>query len=525
MTKKIYMKANHSPKQNIEIIVNNVYSKIIGLKNKTIIDALDRQLSYFVQGANFSAAYKTGWWDNKQKKWRKWDGFNRLLSKDHKFLTGLLERVTSILKNHSVDYKITDHRKEVPFRKKIKTKNIEPREYQKRVLDNCMKHRGGLVASATGSGKTVMMVELVANTNVKTMIYVIGIDLLYQTKAAFEKMLGTRVGMIGDGHADVQRINICTCWTASRALGKKYVSFDDEDRSPKEKFDDSNKAEIVRAIKTSEMYIVDECQVLGTETLNTINKASASARYKFGFSGTPYRSDNSDLLLEAVCGKIICEVTSSELINSGYLVKPKIQFVSVPAYGGSSTTYQSIYKEYIVENDIRNTKIIKIAAKLVEAKRKVLILVKNIKHGKILAEEAQKLNIGTYFVSGIVDSDTRNEIKQKFVDGTIDLMIASVIFDTGIDIPSLDALILAGGGKSKGRTIQRIGRVLRPAPGKKDAIVVDFLDNAKYLVDHSIARLDAYREESGFQIKLPKDFEQTKKRKNAGWKKQRFEKW
>lgn len=518
------MKANSTP-ENVEIIVNNVYSKINGLKNKTIIKALDRQLSYFVQGANFSAAYKTGWWDNKQKKWRKWDGFNRLLSKDHKFLTGLLERVVSVLKNHSVDYKIIDHREEVPFRKKIKTKNIETREYQKRVLDSCLKHRGGLVSSATGSGKTVMMVDLVANTNVKTMIYITGIDLLYQTKAAFEKMLGVKVGMIGDGHADVRRINICTCWTASRALGEKYVPFDDEDRSTKEKFDDANKAKIVKAIKTAEMIFFDECQMLAANVFQIINKKSISARYKFGFSGTPYRSDNSDLLLEAVCGKIICEVTSSELINSGYLIRPKIQFVSVPAYGGSSTAYQSIYKEYIVENDIRNTKITKIAAKLVEAKRKVLVLVKNIKHGKTLAEEFENLNMSVYFVSGIVDSDTRNEIKQKFVDGTIDLMIASIIFDTGIDIPSLDALILAGGGKSKGRTIQRIGRVLRPSPGKKDAIVIDFLDNVKYLVDHSIARLNAYREESGFQIKLPENFKQAKRRKNSGWRKQKFEKW
>jgi superfamily II DNA or RNA helicase len=518
------------PKNEVEIVVGNVYGQIKGLKDIDIIRSLDKQLSYYVQGYQFTKAYKTGWWDNKKKAWDRWDGRTHLLNNSHKFLIGLLERVISILKNNHVQYKIIDQRKEVPFKKKIKTKNIEEREYQKRVLEDALKHKGGIVQAATGSGKSVMITKLIANTNVKTMVYVIGIDLLYQMKETFEKMLGTKVGIIGDGQADIRKINVCTVWTAANALGKKYVPFDDEDRSTKEKFSNANKEKIVKAIKATEMAIYDECQMLAAKTLQLINVSSSSVLYKYGFSGTPYREDNANLLLEAVCGSIISEVTASELINKGFLVKPKIQFVSIPPYGGNpGNKYHTVYKEYIAENDIRNQKIVNIAEKLVEQGRRALILVKNIKHGKTLLSMFPKERV-LYFVKGNVKSDERNRIRKEFTEGKIDIIIASVVYDQGVDLPNLDALILAGSGKSAGRTLQRIGRVIRAHPGKKDAVVIDFIDNAKYLLEHTTSRIETFKREAAFSLKFPKEIHNAKSKKYKKQKAppkrlQKFEEW
>lgn len=498
----------------VEITVNNIFCKISNGLNSRVIKAIDNDLSYFVQGYAFTKAFKTGWWDNKKKQWEKWDGKNHLLNNDLEFLTGLLPRVKKILKTSGIDYQIIDQRKKVNFKRKIKTKNIEKRSYQERVLEACLKHKGGIVQSATGSGKSIMITQLIANSNIKTMIYVIGIDLLYQMKETFERMLGTEVGIIGDGRADIKKINVCTVWTAANALGNKYIPFDDEDYSRKEEFNVSNKTVIARAIEKTEMAIYDECQMLAAKTLQIINSASFSARYKYGFSGTPYREDNADLLLEATCGRIIAEVTASELINKGYLVRPKIYFVNVPEYDGElPPKYTSIYKTYIVENEVRNDKIVKSAKKLAKAGRRTLILVKNIRHGEILLSELEK-DFVIYFVKGNVDSSERNWIRQEFLNNNIDIIVASVIYDQGIDIPNLSALILAGGGKSKGRALQRIGRVIRAHPGKKDAVVIDFIDNAKYLLKHTASRIDTYREESEFSIKLPKRAKNDTKKKN-----------
>lgn len=497
-----------------KITVGNIYCQITDLNDSEARKHLDSVLSFYVNGYQYTKAFQTGWWDNRKQKWQRWDGKKHLLSDSLRFLTGLLPTVKVILKNHNIKYKINDKRNVVNFKKKIKTKGIETRPYQQRVLEVSLEKKGGIIKSATGSGKSVMITQLIANTNVKTMVYVIGIDLLYQMKETFEKMLGTEVGIIGDGVADIKKINVCTVWTAANALGKKYVPMDDEDRSRKESLRTANKAKIVKAINAAEMAIFDECHMLATDTLQTINLASENAYCKFGYSGTPWRDDGADLLIEAVCGKPIIEITASELINDGYLVQPTIHFIDVPPMSNLPDKYQSIYKSYIVENDVRNSKIIKAATKLVESGRKVLILVKNIKHGNILLEELEQ-NFVVYFVKGDIDSVERNWVRQEFMKNGIDIVIASVVYDQGVDLPNLDALILAGSGKASGRALQRLGRVIRPHKGKKNAVVVDFIDNAKYLLNHTAARIDIYRVEAGFKIRLPK-----KKGYNDGSKKE-----
>lgn len=485
-----------------KLVINNVYSQITDLYDQEVIKILDSVLSFYVMGHEYTKAFQSGWWNNKKQKWERWDGKNHLLTEKLRFHTGLLDKVQVVLKNNGVQYEIVDKRKQVSLGKPIPTKNIEIRPYQERVFQASIKEMGGIVKSATGSGKSVMITQLLAHTNVKTMVYVIGIDLLYQMHETFEKMLGTKVGIIGDGQVDIKKINVCTVWTAATALGKKYVPLDDEDGSRKEKWSASSKDKIIKTIKESELVIFDECQMLATDTLQQINTASVSARYKFGYSGTPWRDDGADMLLEAVCGKTIVEVTASELIATNYLVAPVIHFVNVPKKENLPDKYPSIYKEYIVENEVRNNKIIKAATKLVQSGRKVLILVKNIRHGQILLEQLED-DFVVHFVKGDVDSDERNWIRKEFQKNKIDIIIASVVYDQGIDLPCLDSLILAGSGKSSGRALQRLGRVIRPFEGKKDAIVVDFIDNAKYLLKHTSERIKIYRTEAGFKIKLP----------------------
>jgi superfamily II DNA or RNA helicase len=97
-------------------------------------------------------------------------------------------------------------------------------------------------------------------------------------------------------------------------------------------------------------------------------------------------------------------------------------------------------------------------------------------------------------------------------------LVASKIFDQGVDIPELDALILAGSGKSSGRALQRIGRVIRLSKGKEKAVVVDFFDNCKYLKDHSESRIKIYESEPGFNIiKRKKEPLSYPERKAVDW--------
>ena len=62
-----------------------------------------------------------------------------------------------------------------------------------------------------------------------------------------------------------------------------------------------------------------------------------------------------------------------------------------------------------------------------------------------------------------------------------------------------------GGGKSLIKTLQRVGRTLRPYPNfenniKKEAIIVDFYDHLRYLTGQSRKRMEIYKRESKFKV-------------------------
>jgi superfamily II DNA or RNA helicase len=164
--------------------------------------------------------------------------------------------------------------------------------------------------------------------------------------------------------------------------------------------------------------------------------------------------------------------------------------------------YQTIYSKYVVENEQRNDMVIKGAIKLVEQGFPTLVLFHSLKHGEILKTLLSKdMPIGC--LSGKDSQKERNKVKDQLESGKIKCVIASKIFDIGVDLPILSGLVIAGAGKSSVRALQRIGRVIRPYPGKKMAAVLDFADQASYLDEHAETRCKVYSQE--FNVKWPQE--------------------
>jgi superfamily II DNA or RNA helicase len=130
-----------------------------------------------------------------------------------------------------------------------------------------------------------------------------------------------------------------------------------------------------------------------------------------------------------------------------------------------------------------------------------LILVTRIDHGL----ELQKMIEGSVFISGSDTTEFRQETIQKMRESKFGVYIATTIFDEGVDIPSVDTVILAAGGKSHVRLLQRIGRGMRHKEGLNQLIIHDFLDDTNmYLLSHSEERIDTYAKE-GFQKFIDND--------------------
>lgn len=494
----------------VKIVINNVYSQISDLPIKAT-DELDHELSYFVQGYQYSRAFKIGYYDKKKGIFVHWDGKKHLLTRSLAFPTGLLARVERFLKQKKIEYELADQREQPKLNNPLEILKYKPRDYQQAAADAFFKKERGMLKLPTGAGKTFLAAMITAHYNLPTVIYVIGKDLLYQFYDTFKDVLPEQIGIVGDGKCDVQKITICSIWTAASAFDLK-VKYDDEWSPEIISYNDSTKKKIRKMIEGARLAIMDEAHYAATETLQKIFKTSKKCRYFCGMSASNWRDDGADLLLESVCGPKIYSLPVKNLIERNFLVMPKILFYQVsPMKFPKSANYQTIYKNYIIENESRNYLIEQATRKLIAKGRKVLILVKNIKHGKIIQEMLG--DISTFFVNGELDGEQRGVVKNKFVSGEYQCLIASSVFDQGVDIPELDALILGGSGKSSIRALQRIGRVVRTCDGKKDAIVVDFMDDAKFLDKHSFLRAAIYKQE-GFVVKYPKGFDESNIKSN-----------
>jgi superfamily II DNA or RNA helicase len=346
---------------------------------------------------------------------------------------------------------------------------------------------------------TLCTALITAKINKPTIIYVIGLDLLDQFYKLYCKLFDEPIGYIGNGICNIERINIASIWTIGRALKLDTKDIiDDDDGTNEKELDENNRVKIIKLLNETKLHIFDESHVVTTNTISEIYK-NIDPEYIYGFSGTPFRDDNSDLLINSILGEQIIDVSASELINKGLLAAPLIKFYTVPKMPVSST-YPAVYKEYIVENSTRNNMIASLAKELVDKKYTPLVLFKQIRHGDILFELLQEAGIKCEMLYGNDSLDRRNEVKDKLIKKEINLILASTIFDLGLDLPELNALILCGGGKSSIRTLQRIGRVIRAHKGKKFAAVADFYDQVKFLKKHSMIRYKVYSSELGFKV-------------------------
>ncbi len=512
MAAKLILKVDH----------NTTY--VQGKMESHVYDQFNKELGYKPENAYWmikNNAEKAG----DREEWKKdWDGTISSVCWNAKFChchtkkkglhfhTGLLTKAVDFFRANNVPFQRIDCRTLTPKTNRYTmSPEFEHRDYQEEVVNRVVGVNGGcgvsrgIIKAATGSGKTSMACAIIAGIGVSpTIFYVPSIDLLKQAKDEIEKFVWengspVKVGMVGGGKKDIKDITVMTIQTAVRALGGVWVKYDDEDVNKDDTDINDIREDIKNLIHNCRLMIGDECQFWSSETCQIISDSSALCQYRYLMSATPFRDKGDDILIEACAGKTIADISASFLIKKGFLIKPTIFFSKINNMRGMrKTTYANVYKQAIVENEARNAQIVTTARRFYESGRKILILVKQISHGKLL----EKLITDSIFIHGSTGKKKRQKHLDIMREGLPQITIASTIFDQGIDCKPLNTLILAGAGKSPTRALQRIGRILRPYPGKKDAIAVDFLDNCKYMQAHSAKRASIYETEEEFNIEV-----------------------
>jgi superfamily II DNA or RNA helicase len=115
-----------------------------------------------------------------------------------------------------------------------------------------------------------------------------------------------------------------------------------------------------------------------------------------------------------------------------------------------------------------------------EGKQAVIFCI-NVEHSIAIAEHFKAAGIIAHHLDGKSDSRERSDVMTQFRDRQIQVLTNCALFDEGLDIPSLDGVILARPTQSLSRFLQMVGRALRPCEGKDRAIIIDLAGNYERL--------------------------------------------
>lgn len=217
------------------------------------------------------------------------------------------------------------------------------------------------------------------------------------------------------------------------------------------------------------------------------------APYRYAVTATLSANEENKLCLEGLIGEVIDELSFQEANDLEILAVPKVRLVKVnPFQQYDVYKYPDVYDHAIVHNLSRNKRIIMEIIKLNEEGLSTVTYVQRKDHIKNLMDLAEEQGVELIAVQGSTKGNDRLEIKNYLHEKVIMNVVATVVWREGVNIKSLNAIIIAGGGKDEKDLIQACGRGARKDDGKDEFVIVDFIDSAKFLSQHFCERLGVY---------------------------------
>jgi len=386
------------------------------------------------------------------------------------------------------------------------------RDYQievaRKLWEQLRKTGSGVIQMATGAGKSYLagyLAKQLIKNGFNVFMVALQLDLVYQLKK-FAEQFGVKDGVYA-----------ITVQTLYRRLFNKDIVNDIENENNNDEDIEIIKAyademtnididivDIFRRRNTA--LILDEVHHLPARTVKAIAMETGDGwGLRIGMSATPWRNDGRDLEIYAVMGDIVGGISSSFLIKHGFAVPVEIRVVEAPGClnvdeidgTNNAVTYAAI-KKAIAKCESRNKFIAELAQ---NAEKPVIVITQLINHANELAKIMRSIGIRAEAVTSVVRGDIRQTIYRKLENGIIDVIVATQLADEGLDLPPLRTMIIAIGGKSKTRTLQRVGRIVRPYPGKTSAVVYELLDrDVKFFEDHLYERIELYKTEPMWKI-------------------------
>jgi len=335
---------------------------------------------------------------------------------------------------------------------------MTPHPEQLAAVRIAVQKRRGIIEAVTGSGKSLMIGLLIQELQVPTLIVTPSLELKTQLTESLKSWFGAN--KVGKGRPiwveNVQGLRL-----------QPVLGYD--------------------------CLIIDEFHHSAALTYRQLNKkAWMNIYYRFGFTATPFRSNEAEsILLETILSTVIYKLSYKRAVEAGYIVPVEAFYVDLPKTPTDAHTWAQVYSTLVTKNDTRNTVIADLVLSLTAP---TLVLVKEVAHGKALSDLT-----GIPFVHG-QDEESRDYI-QQFNSGKILQLIGTTgIISEGVDTKPCEWVIIAGLGKAKSAFMQQVGRAVRRYGTKDSAKIVIFRDKShRFTLRHFSAQTKILLTEYGVQ--------------------------
>jgi len=411
----------------------------------------------------------------------------------HRFPSGLLSMARKKGCRRSIIFKVNDTRLRPPVPKPLPKTMDHLKDFQKDAIEVALSHGNGIWYHPTGAGKTEMAIGLALRAAVPTLFLVNEKSLLLQASERWKGLTGTSARFVGQEPV-----------VKSTGL---YIGMFQTIYSRR------HEPELARFLrKRIKCVITDECHILGARTFWEVMMLCEGAFYRIGMSATPLsRSDGMNIYTVAATGGIIHQIKINELTDGedARLVSPKIVFYDYPGQEDVPWPgrWDLLYKKGIVRAKARNRAIIRLCK---VATKPCLVFFEWKSHGYELRDELEAEDYKVEIVHGNVDGVERRKLVKRLDSGDIEILVASKVFQQGVDIPNLKSCINAAGMKSEIKSLQKLGRGMRKTDTKIDVEYFDLIDKHNdSLLTQSWARVETY-EKAGLEVKVVKKLKEAK---------------
>ncbi|MDC7245210.1 MAG: DEAD/DEAH box helicase [Sphaerochaetaceae bacterium] len=242
--------------------------------------------------------------------------------------------------------------------------------------------------------------------------------------------------------------------------------------------------------------VVDEVHKAGAPSYEKV-LSYFTPKFLLGMTATPERSDGYDIF-RLFDHNIAYEIRLNQALEADLLCP--FHYYGISDLAIDDKHYEKLSLFALLKEDEKVRQIVEAIDRysVPSIRRRGLIFVSRNKEASILSERLNKMGLSTLALSGEDSDDARNEAFDRLENGELEYLIAVDILNEGIDIPSLNQIIMLRPTQSAIIFIQQMGRGLRKHKGKKFLTVIDFIGNYQnnYLIPIALFGDTSYKKDN-----------------------------